>query len=222
MRWWIINAVFWLAALGAGASPAADSLRADSVPRRLSFYERRTLHLRSVWDRMVPNMGSIHFYGSVGLVSLGTGWHYGRKDQWETELLLGFVPKYESDHTKVTLTLKERFVPWRVSLSSRWAVEPLTAGLFLNTIFGEDFWARQPSRYPKDYYGFAPKLRANVFIGQRLRYNIPSRNRIFWKSISAYYELSTCDLYLVSAIPNRRVRLSDILSLAFGLRLEIF
>lgn len=221
MKWWIINALCWLAALPACAAPAADSLRGDTA-RRPTFYERRTQHLRSSWARMVPNMGSIHFYGGVGLVSLGTGWHYGRKDQWETEVLLGFVPKYESDHNKATLTLKQRFVPWRIGLSSRWAVEPLTAGCFVNTIFGEDFWARQPSRYPKNYYGFIPKLRTSIFIGQRLRYNIPSRNRIFWKSISAYYELSTCDLYLISALPNRRVRLGDILTLAFGLRLEIF
>lgn len=222
MKWWIINALCWLAALPACAAPAADSLRGDTAQRRPTFYERRTQHLRSSWARMVPNMGSIHFYGGVGLVSLGTGWHYGRKDQWETEVLLGFVPKYESDHNKATLTLKQRFVPWRIGLSSRWAVEPLTAGCFVNTIFGEDFWARQPSRYPKNYYGFIPKLRTSIFIGQRLRYNIPSRNRIFWKSISAYYELSTCDLYLISALPNRRVRLGDILTLAFGLRLEIF
>ena len=198
MKWWIINALCWLAALPACAAPAADSLRGDTAQRSPTFYERRTQHLRSSWARMVPNMGSIHFYGGVGLVSLGTGWHYGRKDQWETEVLLGFVPKYESDHNKATLTLKQRFVPWRIGLSSRWAVEPLTAGCFVNTIFGEDFWARQPSRYPKNYYGFIPKLRASIFIGQRLRYNIPSRNRIFWKSIS------------------------DILTLAFGLRLEIF
>ncbi len=34
--------------------------------------------------------------------------------------------------------------------------------------------------------------------------------------------LSTSDLKLVSAIPNRQVTLGDILSLAVGLRLEIF
>ena len=122
MKWWIINALCWLAALPACAAPAADSLRGDTAQRRPTFYERRTKHLSCSWARMVPNMGSIHFYGGVGLVSLGTGWHYGRKDQWETEVLLGFVPKYESDHNKATLTLKQRFVPWRIGLSSRWAV----------------------------------------------------------------------------------------------------
>lgn len=222
MKWWIINLTFWLAALGAAAACPPDSAATDSTAHAPSFYERNTARRINFWQRMVPNQGCVHLYGSVGLVSLGTGWHYGRKDQWETEVLLGFVPKYESNQTKATLTLKQRFVPWLLPLSSRWGVEPLTTGIFFNTIFGENFWARQPSRYPKNYYGFAPKLRINIFIGQRLRYNIPRRNRLLWKSISLYYELSTCDLYLISALPNRRVTLGDILSLAIGLRLEVF
>lgn len=61
-----------------------------------------------------------------------------------------------------------------------------------------------------------------MFLGQRLRYNIPTRNRLYNKSVTLYYELSTCDLYLVSAIPNSNVRLSDILSLCFGVRMEMF
>ena len=74
----------------------------------------------------------------------------------------------------------------------------------------------------KGYYGFNTKLRYNVFIGQRLRYNIPRRHRNFSKSISLYYELSTCDLYVVSSVPNRHVGFTDILSLALGLRMELF
>lgn len=222
MKWYIISALLSLAAACATAATPPDTLRTDTAATSGTFYERHTERRIKAWNKMVPNMGSIHFYGGIGLVSLGTGWHYGRRAQWETEVLLGIVPKYSSDQTKLSLTFKQRYVPWLLRLSSRWGIEPLTAGLFINTLFGENFWARQPSRYPKSYYGFAPKLRANLFLGQRLRYDIPRRNRLLWRSISAYYELSTCDLYLVSALPNRRVKLRDILALAFGLRLELF
>lgn len=200
----------------------ADTLRQDDARERAAYYERYTMRYRKLWSRLVPRQSVVQFAGSIGIVSFGLGWHYGKGDSWETEILLGGVPKYESDRAKVTLTLKERFVPWHLPVSSRWTVEPLTAGIFFNTIFGEDFWARQPSRYPKKYYGFPTKVRTHVFVGQRLRYRIPARHRLWNKSVSVYYELSTCDLYVASAIPNRNVRLGDIVSLAVGLRMEIF
>ena len=164
----------------------------------------------------------MQYAGSIGVVAFGTGWHYGRRDNWETELLLGFVPKYNSDKAKVTLTLRQRYVPWHLPVGRDWHVEPLTAGLFFSSIFGENFWASEPSRYPKRYYGFSTKIRTHVFLGQRLKYTIPDRYRLHNKSVSLYYELSTCDLYLVTAVTNRAVRLRDILSLAVGLRFEVF
>lgn len=206
----------------ASALPAVAAKPDSAAAERAAYYERYTMRYRRLWSRLVPRQSVVQFAGSVGIMSFGLGWHYGRRDSWETEVLVGWVPRYDSQQTKTTLTLKERFVPWHLAVSSRWVVEPLTAGMFFNTIFGEDFWAHQPSRYPKKYYGFPTKVRTHVFVGQRLRYRIPSRHRIWNKSISAYYELSTCDLYVVSAIPNRNVRLGDILSLAVGLRMEIF
>lgn len=204
----------------------ADSLSADTAatPAKLSFYERRTARMRRNWDHLVPSLATVQFAGSIGMFSVGMGWHYGRRDRWETELLVGWMPHDNGSSYHYTLTLKERYVPWRLALSShrRWEVEPLTAGAFVNMIFGEGFWRHAPSKYTKGYYGFNTKLRYNIFLGQRIRYNIPQRRRLLHKSISLYYELSTCDLYLVSAIPNKRVRLGDILSLAIGTRLELF
>ena len=65
-------------------------------------------------------------------------------------------------------------------------------------------------------------MRANIFLGQRLKINIPHRHRISNKSISLFYELSTSDLYLITAITNKSIRLSDILSLAVGVKFETF
>ena len=125
----------------------------------------------------------MQYAGSIGVVAFGTGWHYGRRDNWETELLLGFVPKYNSDKAKVTLTLRQRYVPWHLPVGRDWHVEPLTAGLFFSSIFGENFWASEPSRYPKRYYGFSTKIRTHVFLGQRLKYTIPDRYRLHNKSV---------------------------------------
>lgn len=219
---------------------AADTLAADTVAPvalspseqevdtatvRPSFYVRRTARLKRDWAALVPNQTVVQFAGSIGAVSVGVGWHYGRGDHWETEILFGYVPRSNGSPHHYTLTGKQRYIPWHIPLSrrsERWVVEPLTAGLFVNTIFGEGFWRHAPSKYTKGYYGFNTKLRYNIFVGQRLRFNIPTRHRRFNKSVSLYYELSTCDLYLVSAIPNSRLKVSDVLSLAVGLRMEVF
>lgn len=190
-----------------------------------SAYQRRTQRMKRDWARLVPNQQILQFAGSIGMFSVGTGWHYGHRNQLETELLFGYLPHKNGSEHHYTLTLKQRYIPWHVSLSAhsqRWVLEPLTCGGFVNTIFGEGFWRHEPSKYTKGYYGFNTKLRYNIFIGQRIKYNIPHRHRVFNKSITAYYELSTCDLYVVSAVPNRRVSLTDILSLAVGLKMDIF
>ena len=189
-----------------------------------SEYERRTIHYRNFWSTLAPNHMKLQYAGSIGFISAGVGWHYGRyHDQWETDLLFGYLPKFQSDKAKLTMTLKQSYMPWVVDIKkSSFSFTPLVCGMFFNTVFGEDFWASEPSKYPKKYYGFSTKVRANVFIGQRINYLIPERKRRFNKSISAYYELSTCDLYLVSYFTNHYIKLKDILSLSFGLRFEGF
>lgn len=195
-----------------------DSLRSPNVSPR---YVRHRQRVATNWMRIVPNQFTLQYAGSIGAASVGIGWHYGRARHWETEMLVGFVPRYHARHAHYTFTLKERYVPWHVRLSSRWTLQPLTAGLFFNTISGGEFWRREPDKYPKRYYGFSSKIRTNVFLGERIRYAVPSRRRVFHSAISAYYELSSCDLYIVSKATNKSYPWSRTLSLAFGLCWEL-
>ena len=198
--------------------PQADTA---SLHRSSARYTRRRARTFRHWARLIPNQATLQYAGSIGLMSAGIGWHYGRNDHWETDLLVGIVPRYHTEHFKTSFTLKQRYVPWHVRISSRWTLQPLTTGLFFNTISGDDFWRNQPDKYPKHYYGFSTKLRSNVFLGQRIRYNIPTRRRIYHSAVSAYYELSSCDLYIVSKAVNKDYPWSRTLSLAFGLRWEM-
>lgn len=187
-------------------------------------YTRRTERFRRGWNHLIPNQTSFQVAGGIGAFSIGIGWYYGRREQWETDVLWGFVPKANGDDMHQTLTVKQRFVPWHLPLfkSRRWTAEPLTAGAFINCIFGEGFWEKAPSKYTKGYYGFNTKVRYNLFVGQRLRYNIPRRHRRFNRSVSFYYELSMSDLYLVSSIPNKQISFFETLTLALGLRFQVF
>lgn len=170
------------------------------------------------WMRLAPKQVSLQYAGSIGLVSAGFGWSYGKNKHWETDFLIGFLPRYNSEHAHSTFTIKERYVAWHCKISTRWTIQPLTTGIFFNTISGDDFWKNLPDKYPKKYYGFPTKIRSNVFIGQRVKYDIPSRHRVLHSAISFYYELSTCDLYLVSKFTNKEYPWSKTLSLALGLK----
>lgn len=233
---WLITSLFAVLSLSTAmaanvgdtiTSTAPDTLVTDSLstpPTKPSRYVRRTERLKRDWSALVPNQTVIQFAGSIGAYSLGVGWHYGRHNHWESELLFGYVPQSNGSEHHYTFTAKQRYIPWHVGLSKsrRWVFNPLTTGLFANVIFGEGFWRHEPSKYTKGYYGFNTKLRWNIYVGQRICYNIPSRHRKLSKSISFYYELSASDLSIVSAVPNHEVTLGDILSLALGLRMELF
>lgn len=221
MRWWNIKYGLLLASciamMAQAMVPTTDS---DTLSQ--SIYERNTQRYQNFFHRLIPNQLTVQYAGSIGVVSYGLGWHYGKRNSWETEVLVGHVPRYNSDESKMTLTLKQRYIPWHLRLGSRWDVHPLTTGLYMNSIFGEDFWASEPSRYPKKYYGFSSKVRFGVYLGSRLYYKFARSDRRHLQGVSFYYELGTTDLYIISALPNKNLRTSDILSLALGVTLDIF
>ena len=205
-----------------------DSLRsqkeieqvADSL--ELSRYERRMKRYRSVWQSLQPSQFIMQNAGNMGLLSFGLGWNYGKRNQWETHLLFGWIPKYKGHSVRMTMTLKETYIPWNKRLGEEWRLEPLTVGLYANTVFGKAFWRSQPSRYPDKYYQFlSTRVRLNVFLGQRITVIVPNNKRKFVKSMTAFYELSTCDLYIRCMFQDSSVKLKDIVGLSLGLKMQI-
>ncbi len=184
-------------------------------------YDRRVHRYRKHWEVLIPTHTKIQFAGNMGLLSFGTGWDYGKRNQWETDVFFGILPKYESKRTKVTFTLKQNYMPWSLDLGRQFSVEPLACGMYLNTVFGNEFWVNEPDRYPKGYYGFSSKVRIHAFLGQRITYDIDPRRRFTAKAITFFYEISTCDLYVVSAFTNKYLKPRDYLSLSFGIKLQL-
>lgn len=62
------------------------------------------------WNKLIPRYAKGQYAGSIGKFSAGLGWNYG-KDRWETDLLLGFIPKNADRHAMATLTLKQNYLP---------------------------------------------------------------------------------------------------------------
>lgn len=203
-------------------SPIQELRDIRTGPQPTNSYDRRVRRYRRHWAALIPTHTKLQFAGNMGLLSFGFGWDYGKRNQWETDLLFGFVPKYESDKAKATFTLKQNYIPWSLQIKeSRFSAEPLACGLYFNTVFGDEFWVSEPERYPKGYYGFSSKVRIHIFLGQRLTYDIDPKRRFTAKALTLFYELSTCDLYLISAATNRYLRPRDYLSLSFGVKIQL-
>ncbi len=185
-------------------------------------YTYRVHRYRERWANFIPTHIKLQYAGNMGFLSVGFGWDYGKQNQWETDVLLGYLPKYDSDRAKLTFSLKQNYIPWCKKIgNSLFDIEPLTCGLYMNTVFGDEFWTNEPDRYPKGYYGFSSRIRFHIFAGQRLTLNIPQHRRYFAKQITLFYEFSTSDLYLVSAIPNKYLTPKDYLCFSLGLKLQL-
>ena len=193
------------------------SIHAEDLDR----YNKRISQYQDLWTSLMPTYTKVQYAGGMGLVSCGFGWSYGKNKQWETDAFLGFIPRYSSDQSKITMTLKQNFIPWRMKLNETWTFEPLECGIYFNTVFSDEFWTQEPDRYPKGYYNFSTRLRTHIFIGQRLCFNIPDKKRFLSRSVTAFYEISSCDLYVVSAFTNH-LSPDDYLRLSFGLKFDIF
>ena len=180
---------------------------------------------RSKWEKLIPDYHKLQYAGAMGFLSVGTGWAYGKHNSWETEILIGFVPRYRTEDISLTATLKENYIPFHIDLDKKkhgkWVLAPLTASLYINKIFGEHFWTELPERYPEKYYVLATNLRFNVSIGQGITYRL-NPNKYAGKSISFFYEVGTNDCYLIEAIQDRSIGLKEILSLSLGIKIDMY
>lgn len=206
------------------ASLSTDSTCRDSTVERLvnERYMRRVERAHRRWMGLIPNKVMAQYAGNIGMLSIGIGWDYGRKDRWETYLIAGYLPKQESRDDYWTFTLKQMYTPWDVKMYRNFTFQPFYATFMVNTIFSDEFWVREPDRYPSGYYGFSSKVRFHLGIGEKVSFNVPNQRIRWFKRVSAYYELSTCDLYIRQKILNRRIPLKDIFSLGIGIQYKMF
>ena len=103
----------------------------DSVDRdtSLTTYEKNVIRRYLRWSRLIPSQTILQTAGNMGAVSVGIGWHYGRHEQWETHLLMGYIPKHDAANAKLTMTLKQTYRPWQLRAYKDLYLEPLTAGV---------------------------------------------------------------------------------------------
>lgn len=202
------------------AATANAITESDSIA--IKKYEQRLQTRLNRWKRLIPNLFTVQYAGGTGMFSVGPGWDYGSSNQWETSVLIGYLPRKYSHPHYWSLTVKENYLPWRIAVG-HWPVEvrPLAVSVSINSVLHGDFWASEPDRYPSGYYGFSSRVRFHLGLGQRFTFNIPPHKRYLGRQFSIYYEVSTCDLYVRQKILNHRIPLKDIITLGLGIMYTI-
>ena len=209
MKWYIFKRLFLAGILVSGVFCSRAQTRHDE---KLEKY-------KTIWSSLIPSYNKLQYAGSMGLLSFGIGWDYGKKNQWETDLFIGYLPKFDGKEGHVIFTLKENYIPWKKPLGKeRWLLEPFTVSLYINKIRGDEFWDKEPDRYPDHYYGVATNLRFNLAFGQRINFKIKPVG--LSNQIGFFYEFTTNDLYVISYFTNKYLGLTDIFSLSFGVKFQ--
>ena len=233
MRWsrFVISIVLSFNMAAAVLAQDSIGVKREAEHQDSEVYRHRVERLQNRWASLIPNQFVIQNAGNMGVLSVGTGWGYGH-GHWETHLLFGYIPKHQSTRGKLTMTLKENYIPWNLLLSAPqnesddflkrgWTLNPLTASIYVNTVYGHEFWKSQPGRYPDKYYEFmSTKFRLTVAFGQRITWEIPRNRRKYAKSISLFYEVSSCDLYIRAKFQDSSIPLKDIIGLSLGVKLQ--
>ncbi len=223
MKWSNSKLHCLLAALFLANDCTATALPTDSVlsitdSNTITQYQQRIERRSNMWQNLIPELFILQYAGDIGMLSVGTGWNYGRSKQWETHLLLGYSPGHDPYRHYWTLTLRESYNPWCIHLhKDKYSITPLSVNLSINSIFHGDFWMSEPERYPSGYYGFSSRMRFHLGLGQRFNIRIPENKRFLHSQFSIYYEISTCDLYLRQKFLNSSIPLKDIIAIGIGI-----
>ena len=183
--------------------------------------DKRQHRSRDGWARIIPTHIKVQYAGNMGLISGGVGWDYGKKSQWESDIFFGIVPKYNSQKSHLTMTLKQNYIPWRVSVTDWFSIDPFYTGVYINAIFGEEFWSHQPERYPSGYYWFSTRFHTHIFAGVRVSLH-PIRKEPAIRDITLFFEVSACDLYIIQRVRNREIQSRDIIAFSAGIKFQIF
>jgi hypothetical protein len=164
----------------------------------------------------VPDFAVAQYAGSIGFLSAGAGYDIF-KGKAHVDLLIGYVPEFTGSKSLETITLKFTASPLKIPVNKNITVDPLTSGVYFCYTPGKEFSSDLPSWYPDGYYWWSEAIRANIFIGGKVK--IVANRLKNGSYITPYYEIGTNEIKLVSYFQNgRSLNIWTILHAGVGVR----
>ncbi|RTQ48603.1 hypothetical protein EJV47_16655 [Hymenobacter gummosus] len=173
------------------------------------------------WYR--PHHVVLQTAGGQGMVTAGVGYTTlrGRVD---VDALAGYVPSKYSITAMGIFTGKLTYAPWTlpVGAAGRWQVRPLTAGALVSYTASQGINDTRDEKYYQGYYWWSARTRIGGFVGGKVSRVIGTNRYGHPRTLGAYYELGTNDLYLSSIFTNLGgLGVHDILTLGLGVKMDL-
>lgn len=170
---------------------------------------------KSPW---LPDDAIVQYAGSIGFLSAGAGYSLA-KGRIETDILLGYLPKFIGGANIWTAALKSNWIPIQFQASDQLKVIPFTTGLMVSHTFGPNYFVLLPDHYAKNYYTFSTAVHLYYQFGSRIQFPLGKES---FPEMALYYELNSSAEAIFSYIQNpKALSPSDIFFLSLGLRLHL-
>jgi len=165
--------------------------------------------------KLAPDFAQIQYAGSNGWMGLGAGYEFFNR-HLRTHFQYGYVPPSKGGRLHL-LSGAVFYQPARIKANNHLQINPLDIGLKGSYQFGNDYFFNLPSRYPPNYYWWKPALRLHLATESSLTFKLPANGGI--RTLSAYLEFNTNDLYLVSYVLNAgSLRIGEVVKAGIGVR----
>jgi hypothetical protein len=167
--------------------------------------------------KLIPDFVNIQYAGSTGWASVGMGYEMFNQ-RLRAGLQYGFVPPEKGGELHM-VSASVFYRPASIRIGKQWHLNPLDLGVKGSYQFGKNYFFELPSRYPPNYYWWKPALRLHLATETSVRFDLPHNTAV--RSVSAYMELNTNDLYLVSyVLNNNSLGLGNIVKAGVGIRVN--
>ncbi|MFC0774696.1 hypothetical protein [Terrimonas alba] len=161
---------------------------------------------------IVPHHVKVQYAGSIGFISAGAGYEFGKKKKLQGDLFYGYVPESVGGVNIHSITAKLTWLPVSKSLKNDLKLDLLTAGILVNYSFGRRYHLFSRTKYSFVYYGFPTAAHTAVFVGGAITKN----------KFGVYYEFGTTDRDLVSFASNpKAIGFFEIINIGIGARISL-
>ncbi|OON71046.1 hypothetical protein [Hymenobacter sp. CRA2] len=160
--------------------------------------------------------------GGQGMITGGVGYTTLR-GRIDLDVLAGYVPRQYSVTPMGVFTAKAGYSPWTLPVAAgRWQVRPLTVGALVSHTASRGLNNTRDDKYYKGYYWWSSRTRIGGFVGGKVSRVVGTTRYGRPRTLGAYYELGTNDLYLASLFTNLGgLGVHEILTLGFGVKLDL-
>lgn len=171
---------------------------------------------------LIPEEAIVQYAGSIGYLSVGTGYELFGNKRGNIDLNYGYVPEAKGGALHM-VTAKFAYRPFVIKIKDWAKIYPFNPGVFVTYTINNNLSFNFPTdNYPKGYYYWSEAARPHLSFSNEFQL---TKGRLLEKTglsaLSIYSEFNTNDFYLINYFQNSTaLSVTDIFKLGIGLRIK--